>query len=70
MINEVIGLSIGFFFFVFIIIVYQRFLSCKHEYIIVKEINLVESPHTIPYGITFIKQCKKCGNIKHKTITY
>lgn len=70
MVSESIGLFIGFFFFLCVFIIYQRFLSCKHEYVVVKEINLVEKSNTIPYGISFIKQCKKCGNIKHKTITY
>lgn len=70
MINEIIGLFIGFFFSLCMFIVYQRFLSCKHEYVVVKELNLVEKAETVPYGISFIKQCKKCGNIKHKTIKY
>lgn len=70
MINEIIGLFIGFFFSLCMFIVYQRFLICKHEYVVVKEINLVEKAGAIPYGVSFIKQCKKCGNIKHKTITY
>lgn len=70
MIHLVIGLVLGIFFSLCFFTFYYKFILCKHEYIVVKEVDLVTRAGSIPYGLTVIKQCKKCGNIKHKTINY
>ena len=46
-------------------------LFCKHQYETIKEYKL-EDPNYKNYiaGVAYILQCKKCGKIKKKKITF
>lgn len=65
----IIGLCLIFLFLLCLLILYLSFIFCKHEYSVVKEVTLKNEAQD-NYGMTVIKQCKKCGDIKHKTIYY
>lgn len=65
-----IGLILGCFFCTCVFVFYYKFLLCKHEYVVVKEVSLFEKSSSLSYGLSVIKQCRKCGNIKHKSIMY
>lgn len=42
-------------------------LLCMHKWEILKEIRHYGSDAKLPWGITFILVCKKCGKIKKTT---
>ena len=45
------------------------FNSCQHEWKTINAVTLViNNRNEIPTGFKYILQCKKCGNIKTKTI--
>lgn len=44
---------------------YIRFNNkCKHNYVVIKTISMVNEYSNIPVGTKYISRCEKCGNIK------
>ena len=41
-----------------------RLFKCKHKYVLIQIVNLIEYEGSLPHGAKYVTKCCRCGKIK------